>query len=127
MTNSKKSRLMLMTAVMLIGTFLLSPFLGKSNSVTASSVAAAPGPSTIIYLPLVLNRFPIQTVFGAGMDQLTSGGGLDQMVAARFPGRAPLAWYGQASSPLRERTTGASSRVWRANCKMPPAKAFRSS
>jgi len=89
MTNSKKSRLMLMTAVMLIGTFLLSPFLGKSNSVTASSVAAAPGPSTIIYLPLVLNRFPIQTVFGAGMDQLTSGGGLDQMVAAQISWTRP--------------------------------------
>ena len=84
-----KSRLMLTTAVMLIGTFLLSPFLGKSNSVTASSVAAAPGPSTIIYLPLVLNRFPIQTVFGAGMDQLTSGGGLDQMVAAQISWTRP--------------------------------------
>ena len=76
MTNSKKSRLMLTTAVMLIGTFLLSPFLGKPNSVTASPAIASSGPFTI-YLPLVMRNFPLQTVFGAEMAQLTSGGGLD--------------------------------------------------
>ena len=81
MTNSKKSRLMLTTAVMLIGTFLLSPFLGKSNPVTASPAIASSGPFTI-YLPLVMRNFPLQTVFGAEMAQLTSGGGLDQMAAA---------------------------------------------
>ena len=81
MINSKKSRLMLTTAVMLIGTFLLSPFLGKSNPVTASPAIASSGPFTI-YLPLVMRNFPLQTVFGAEMAQLTSGGGLDQMAAA---------------------------------------------
>ena len=81
MTNNKKSRLMVTTAAMLLGTFLLSPFLGKSNSVTASSAAAVPGPSTI-YLPLVMSNFTFQTVFGAEMHQLTSSGGLNQMDAA---------------------------------------------
>jgi hypothetical protein len=99
MTNSKKSRLMLTTAAMLLGTFLLSPFLGKANPVTASSAGAAPSPSLylplvmrpvaaptplIIYLPLVMRNFPLQTVFGAEMNQLTSSGGLDQMAAAHI-------------------------------------------
>jgi len=98
MTSSKKSRLMLTTAAMLLGAFLLFPFLGKSNSVAASSVAAAPAPSlylplvmrpeavptpSILYLPLVMRNFsPPQTLFGAEMENITSGGGLNQMAAA---------------------------------------------
>jgi len=74
---------MLTTAAMLLGAFLLSPFLGKANPATASSAGAEPGPSTI-YLPLVMRNFPLQTLFGAEMAQLTSGGGLDQMAAANI-------------------------------------------
>ena len=96
-----KSRLMVTTAAMLLGAFLLSPFLGKANPAAASSVAAAPAPSLYlplinssvaaapgpftIYLPLVMRNFsPLQTLFGAEMEQLTSGGGLDQMAVANI-------------------------------------------
>ncbi|MBE3118145.1 MAG: cellulase family glycosylhydrolase, partial [Candidatus Atribacteria bacterium] len=86
MTNSKKSRLMITTAAMLLGAFLLSLFLGKANPAAASSVAAAPSTFTI-YLPLVMNSFPIpniQTVFGAEMYAINAGGGLDQMATANM-------------------------------------------
>jgi len=94
-----KSRLMRTTVAMLLGIFLLSPFLVKANPVTASSAVAAPSPSlylplvmrpvaapipSVLYLPLVMRNFPLQTLFGAEMDQLTSGGGLDQMAAANI-------------------------------------------
>jgi len=87
------------TVAMLLGIFLLSPFLVKANPVTASSAVAAPSPSlylplvmrpvaapipSVLYLPLVMRNFPLQTLFGAEMDQLTSGGGLDQMAAANI-------------------------------------------
>ena len=78
-----RSRLILMTVVILLGTFLLPPFLGKSSSVTVSS-AAATSSSFTLYLPLVTRNYPIQTIFGAEMEQLTSGGGLDQMAAANI-------------------------------------------
>jgi hypothetical protein len=45
-------------------------------------VTASPPITTTIYLPLVMHNYPLQTLFGAEMDQLTSGGGLDQMAAA---------------------------------------------
>jgi hypothetical protein len=80
-TNNKKSRLMLPTAAMLLIAFLLSPLLGKANTAAASSVAAAPSPFTI-YLPLVMRNFPLQTIFGVEMAQITTGGGLDQVAAA---------------------------------------------
>jgi hypothetical protein len=83
MKNWKKSRLMQTSTAILLGAFLLSPFLGITNPAAASSVAAVPSPFTI-YLPLVRRNFPLQTVFGAGMDQITSGQGLDQMVAANM-------------------------------------------
>jgi hypothetical protein len=78
---------------------LLSPFLVKANPVTTSPAAAAPASSlylplvmkpgvaptpNILYLPLVMRNFPLQTIFGAEMAKLTSGGGLDQMVAANI-------------------------------------------
>jgi hypothetical protein len=68
---------------MLLGAFLLSPFLGKANPAAALSVAAAPNLFTI-YLPLVMRNFSLPTLFGAEMAQLTSGGGLDQMAAANI-------------------------------------------
>jgi hypothetical protein len=90
MTNNKKSPLMLTTLAILIGAFLLSPFLGKANPAAASPVGAATPSSFAVYLPLVMNDFPIQTIFGAGMDQITSGGGLDQMSAANMSWTRPL-------------------------------------
>jgi hypothetical protein len=69
--------------VMLLGILLLSPLSGKSNSVIASSVLAAPGPYTL-YLPLVMRNFPLRTIFGAEMDQLISSKGLDQMNVAQI-------------------------------------------
>ena len=77
-----RSRLILTTAVILLGTFLLPPFLGKSKSVPVSSAAATSGPFTL-YLPLVTSNFPLQTLFGAEM-QLSSSGGIDQMAAANI-------------------------------------------
>jgi hypothetical protein len=97
LTIRKKSRLILTTASIILGAFLLSPFLGKADPAAASSVEPAPAPSLYlplvmrpgatpgsftIYLPLVMHNFSLQTIFGAEMDQLTSGGGLDQMAAA---------------------------------------------
>ena len=100
MKNRKKSRLMLTSAAILLGAFLLSPFLGKANPAAALSVAAAPSPFTL-YLPLVMRNFPLQTVFGAGMDHLTSGGGLDQMAAANISWTRPsgVLWSSVESTP----------------------------
>jgi hypothetical protein len=86
---------------MLLGVILPSPFLVKVHSVnvsstiaafnpsntyiplTASSVVTAASPFTL-YLPLVMRNFTLQTIFGAEMDQLTTGRGLDQMASANI-------------------------------------------
>jgi hypothetical protein len=97
MTRRKRSRLLLAMAAMLFGALLLSPFLGKANPEAGWSASELPAPSRyvpqgmqpgatplpyILYLPLVMRKFPLQTLFGAELDQLTAGGGLDQMAAA---------------------------------------------
>ena len=87
-----RSRLMLTVAAMLLGAFLLSPFLVKANPAVASSAESALNPSivylplitsliepapnsSIVYLPLVIRNFPpLQTLFGAEMGQLASAG-----------------------------------------------------
>lgn len=74
---------------LLVSSLALSSVLGFSHSVSGHSnlgnvqpaIAAASSPYTL-YLPLVSNRFPLETVFGVEMDQITTGGGLDQVVAA---------------------------------------------
>ena len=74
---------------LLVSSLMLSSVLGFSHSVSGHSnlrnvqpaIAAVSSPYTL-YLPLVSNRFPLETVFGAEMDQITTDGGLDQVVAA---------------------------------------------
>jgi len=78
-----RPRLTLTTAAILVGIFLLFPFFGKADPAAASSAEPVLNPS-IIYLPLVRRNFPLQTLFGAQMVQLTSAGGLDQMAAANI-------------------------------------------
>ena len=74
---------------LLVSSLMLSSVLGFSHSVSGHSnlrnvqpaIAAVSSPYTL-YLPLVSNRFPLETVFGAEMDQITTDGGLDQVAAA---------------------------------------------
>ena len=97
-----------MAAATLLVFFLMSPFIGKAVPMHTPSASAASlnmtylpqlsykssVPTTLlkkIYLPLTMQKYPLQTIFGAAMEQITSGGGLDQMVAAnmywtRLPG-----------------------------------------
>ena len=82
MNKNKKSRFLLVTTVVVLVTFLLSPFMGKVIPAKPSSVSAAEFPFKA-YLPIEMQKYPLQTVFGAGMDQITSDQGLDQMVAAK--------------------------------------------
>jgi hypothetical protein len=87
MKNNKKSRLLSVTSAVLLGAFLLSPFLGKFNFSGGTSVAATS--LSKVYLPLVMRNFPFQTVFGVAMDPITTGGGLDQMAAANISWTRP--------------------------------------
>ena len=81
----KKSRIILTTAVILLGLLLLTSLSGNTYPVAAVSVATAGPPSSNLFLPLLMNNFPtpiIPTVFGVEMHNINSAGGLDQMVAA---------------------------------------------
>jgi hypothetical protein len=80
--NNMKSRLMLTAVVTLLGAFLISQLLGKANP--AGAVSSGEEPTHYLYLPLVMRNFPIQTIFGAEMNQLTTSGGLDRMVTANI-------------------------------------------
>ncbi len=87
---------MLTVAAMVLGAVLQSPLLGEANAgsgqqatESASSLQLPLGVQPeatdvpyILYLPLVMHRYPLRAPFGAEMDQITSRGGLDQMVAA---------------------------------------------
>jgi Cellulase (glycosyl hydrolase family 5) len=97
MTKRKKSRLILTTAVIILGALLLSQFIALANPGATVSVAAA-GPSSYnIFLPLVMNNFPppiIPTVFGVELHDINTGGGLGQMAAANtsFVRRNAVVW-----------------------------------
>ena len=75
--------------VLLVLILALSNVLGFSHSVSGHSnlenvqpsIAAVSSPYTL-YLPLINKNFPLETVFGVEMDQITTDGGLDQVVAA---------------------------------------------
>jgi hypothetical protein len=81
--NNMKSRLMLTTTAILLVVFLLSLFWGLAKPASAS-LGAAPGDPFAIYLPIVLNKFPVQTIFGAEMGNITTAGGLTQMAATNM-------------------------------------------
>jgi len=85
---------MLTTTAILLVVFLLSLFLGLAKPASASLVAA-PGDPFAIYLPLVLNKFPLQTLFGGGMDYINSDNGLNQMAATNMSWTRPVGinWY----------------------------------
>ncbi len=82
MKKNKVAPTKYITAAVLLVALLLSPFLGKANPLKASMVAAAVPYK--VYLPLVMQKFPTPTVFGVGIDHLTSAGGLDQVAAANI-------------------------------------------
>ena len=75
--------------VLIVSSLALSSVPGFPHSVSGHSnlgivqpaIAAASSPYTL-YLPIVSNHFPLETVFGVEMDQITIGGGLDQVAAA---------------------------------------------
>ena len=87
--SSRSTRIMI---VILLGVLLFSPFLGKSNAASASSLipsgkaghkmAARPGQQITNTSSAVGAVAVLQTVFGAEMAQLTPAGGLTQMAAA---------------------------------------------
>jgi hypothetical protein len=60
MRNGKRSRLLLTTAVILLGVLILSPLLGSGNPASALTVVAASNFN--LYLPLVLHSELIQVV-----------------------------------------------------------------
>jgi hypothetical protein len=82
MNKKSKSRSFVVITVLLLVSFLLSPFIGTTAPGKISLVKAASF-DTRVYLPLIPQKFPIQTVFGAGMDQITTDWGMDMMAAAR--------------------------------------------
>jgi len=91
---------------LLVSSLALSSVLGFSHPVSGHSnlrnvqpaIAAASSPYTLylplisnrfpletvytLYLPLVSNRFPLETVFGVEMRRITTSGGLDQVASA---------------------------------------------
>ena len=86
MITKKKSRLILTAGALFSGVLWLFLFLGIANPGAVVSVAAVGPTSYNIFLPLVMNNFPlpiIPTVFGVELHSINSGGGLNQMAAAK--------------------------------------------
>jgi hypothetical protein len=82
MNTTNKTRWFLVVSVLLITSLLFSPYTGKAINVHASPEAGGTVGKTL-YLPFISRNYPIETVYGAGMDKITPAWGLDLMVAAK--------------------------------------------
>lgn len=115
----KKSRL----KILLLPTFglsVLALIFSLSSGARLATVSA--GSTFTLYLPIVGHNFPVQTVFGAELGQLTTAGGLDQLAATKAGWvrrnavlwsdvqPTPGTWYWSALAGLESELADASSR-----------------
>ena len=83
-TNLKKQKLWL-NPLLLVGLLCGSLFLafqGQDGGGKLTAHAEENGVTTSVYLPLVNNLYPFTTIFGAEMNPIVNGQGLEKMTAA---------------------------------------------